>query len=586
MSSLIFSDLFNNATGADLNLTAYNSNYTVTQGAYTITPSGWLRNNSGTQAYIAVPATTSSAGTVVSFDIQVPSQLGGYMGIVIGSATAGNPYTGGVELRYTENGSIVLYRMDTVGNLHTQSLNLTSGNSSAPTIYHFEFFVSSSTISYTINGSPQASMSYPSGLTFGNFVTIESGPLGGSNSTDTAGIQIKNLFVYQGAATNVLPPDSIGLGLTPGHYINPGTSLEWMHTGNGIKVGTTGTTIGINVDVSPIGDSSYPWILSSLDNGPWVKTQLTTSGMYYITGGAPVFGHNAEIRFEPNAENNTWNIGTSFDGVRISGIQTDYGAGAGFVAPTGNATIRPKKALIFGDSITRGYNCTSLGGNACQLSFAALVGHGLNAETGIVAYSGQGVQKSASSPNPAPSFINTFTMYDSVNARNFGTPDYVLICHGTNDGGASATTLANDVTSMLTTIRNKVGANTLIVWASPSDNTILCSDNVTTVNTAILNGFNAYKTAFSGDDKTSYYDLSSRNYGFLTSTTTQYSTTAAGLQVHPNTEGHALLAADLVSHVKLQEGKFYDQQTVIAGSNSVSGTAGTVVAGVNSDILN
>ena len=206
------------------------------------------------------------------------------------------------------------------------------------------------------------------------------------------------------------------------------------------RTGFTGTSVSLAYNggftVSP-----YPEVWTRIDGQPWVQFTLTasTTGTLAVASGLANRNHLLEVHVKSTT------LGAERWGnplIYTTGIIID--AGSTVFAPI----ARSKHVLMYGDSITEGFRAInntaandtdqsdSLGSNA------RLLETGLDAEVGIVAFSGQGVLVAGNGDVPQANVIYN-QIYAGV-SRDFTTqpPDLILINHGSNDYASNASASA------------------------------------------------------------------------------------------------------------------------------------------------
>ena len=555
MPTPITTDTFSDTAGTNLSVHTPDTGGTwaypsfESGAAIAITAAGRVRNNlAGQSTAVGSVASTGNAVTV-TWDLYAASLSNGFLGVGIGAPSQAT--YAGYQARYDLNtAAFQIYSFGSGTLLGSTSYTLTAGQT-----YHCQFTVPDSAVSATktlyVNGSAILSVTDSAVATNGR-VYIDA--YNASAPTDTTGLQIDNLSFYNSAfapiTTTTLAPDAVGVALSPGNqYVVAGTSLQWIHTATSARFNFTGTSLGVNLDLSlltaaGISTALYPYLNWSIDGAGWQRTAVTS--VVALASGLASATHTAEVRYEPLDESDTW---TPHSAVKVIGWVVD--SGSALSAPTGNAAVRSKLAVLMGDSITRGYAAV----NSALTSYGPLLGHALNAEIGIIGFSGQGWGKAAT--NVAPAFTSTFGYFDSAHARTLPTLDYFLIAQGTNDGTTSG--LSTLVQSQLATVRSATGARTLIVILLPFNGQQA---------TPITTGINAYIAATS-DPRVLIVDTSTRHLGFTANggPATQYAVDG----VHPTSEGHALLAADLVAAIKTFESASPSLYATPGSSRTVGG---------------
>ncbi len=432
----------------------------------------------------------------------------------------------------------------TVINLTGNATGWTAGTPGTPT-FSVSGVTGASISSQTVSDATHASLSIVTGTATGT-LTI----------TDPSHSTTQTTLVSQ--ATNVIAPDATGIFLTPGSY-DSGTYVQWEHTAAGAKFNFTGGILKADLDESLLvnvgrAKASFPYINWRVDGGSWQRTQAypdstTTQVMTLATGLSTTTTHSAEVRFEQGSETDTW---TPQDAVNLTGWEVQSGSAISAPSPEASTTVsaagvslglRPKRMMIFGDSITRGYNAessstapgqdlTGAGHTFALDSWGPLFAQALDAEVGIVAYSGQGWRHFMT--NGGPAFPVSYPMYDSTHSRTMPSNlDYVVVALSVND--STAYNMANTVSTWLTNVRAAVGASTYI-FVAPN-----LGDVSSTIVNNVDSGVNAYKAANPTDTKVFIIDPGGNFMGTPPGTYWYQGT------VHPNNLGHALLASDLAT---------------------------------------
>ena len=256
-------------------------------------------------------------------------------------------------------------------------------------------------------------------------------------------------------------PDTIAVtdsnlvsGCTPYNWIVSGSSLWTVHTPAGLQFSFSGTALAVNVDVSAMSAysaTSYPVIVYSVDNGAFTQVQLTSSTTAItLASGLSAGTHTVDIwQTKTSSTGDNW---TPTNGLKITSFSVSSGGA------TVSRTLPTRRALIYGDSITRGRGMDDTvlpGGNglhAWSMGLAAALG----ARPGIVGISGQGWTNVGAGSEldfeDAWDFVKTGTSRLSIGLLS-PMPDYIAICHGTNDSSASDAAVTAAVTSTLNQIR-------------------------------------------------------------------------------------------------------------------------------------
>lgn len=343
------------------------------------------------------------------------------------------------------------------------------------------------------------------------------------------------------AATNVKSSSTYALKVNTGAYLKFKLTVAGGGAGNvSILLDTTAYN-GLTANTCPTISYSY-------DKRPFTNALLAYSAAdvtQALFTGIAAGTHDVEIRFKSvggaalGSTADRWT--TPKYAVKVKGIAIDA------TASVPSQTTRTYRAIFFGDSHSEGDNVLLAEGdsgndlaNASNDAFrtwAAFVAAGMNAEYGLVAYGGQGVDKgigftTASSTNPSlynsTAANQSWDKYFASTARDITspvTPDFIFIKSGYNDSGLSAA----NVTSLVDAIRTAVGSTPWIFWVSGT------GSNEANIATGVAAAASPAKTKY-----ISITDLVTEG------TASEYSGDASLGSSHPNVLGQALAAAEVI----------------------------------------
>lgn len=242
-------------------------------------------------------------------------------------------------------------------------------------------------------------------------------------------------------------------GLTPYNVVKSGSSyVGFVYRGSGFQVSFSGTDLSANVDVShlsgyPSGD--YPWLLFSVDNGPFSQVLLaSTTVSIPLVNGLTDGVHTVDAYLQANVS--TYSIMTQADALKITGFKCS--TDGSFVA----RTLRTRNVLILGDSITSGSRLGSGGAPDGVSAPSQAFAEALNARPGLVGIPGQGYTQAGAGgePDVETSWPTIATGFSRLSSGLISPmPDAIVIAHGTNDTGATDAAVATAVTNTLTAIR-------------------------------------------------------------------------------------------------------------------------------------
>lgn len=300
--------------------------------------------------------------------------------------------------------------------------------------------------------------------------------------------------------------------VTPENWFPRSTSvLETSSPGAYFKMGFTGTSLTLTLDTSSFA-FEMPKIGVQIDGGAIkyipIGTIYSSALTVPLASGLAAGNHQARVSLEGLGYVDRWE--SDIDHLKIIGITIDSGAHT--FAPT----LRPKRIVAYGDSISEGATTLSnenfVANAQWSTTWEAVLGDKLNAEVSAIAYQGQGYEQTGQ--GKVPGFISAWNFVRSGMARTFSSPDYVFIHHGSN-----GTTTQSDVTTMLSRLRS-VYPNAAIYQDVPFGGY---------ARAAITAGFQAQS-----DPKVYFIDLGTQGQNVVTANSTDGE--------HPTPTGDALLA--------------------------------------------
>lgn len=256
--------------------------------------------------------------------------------------------------------------------------------------------------------------------------------------------------------TKIIHVNDASIYVPDSTYVNGSTYAQTAAPGTLLKVDLPSTTIGVNVDVSPlvtgsIAAGNYPWARLLVDE---VATDVQLSSPQIQVSGLAAGTHKLEVMLLRSLQTvdrytNPTNV------LRVTGIMVDGGVTP--VAPT----LQSKRLLALGDSGTEGILATSASypaGNDSLQIWPRMLGAALGAE--VIQLGWGGIGYSTAGNGNVPHTINSYKNHFSGQARTYHTVDDVVVALGTNDMGL----VADDVVALLSDIRTTLGASTWI-WA-------------------------------------------------------------------------------------------------------------------------
>ena len=256
--------------------------------------------------------------------------------------------------------------------------------------------------------------------------------------------------------------------LAPGTFGVAADTMQASAPGAYVKFGVTGTAnLSLRVDTTPLaGYSVPPTVRWSINGASWTDAGLTSQTSISLSSSLdPGTVNQVEIYFiassTTDGEGIRWgSAGVSpTDVVRITGITIDNGG-----TISAYAALRPKRALIYSDSIGEGQHVLPGGANDALQAFPTVLALAMNAEYGQVCYGGQGFE--AVGNVGIPTFMDTYSLYSAGRSRSFAGLDYIFVVHGGNDARkptpVSGSAIQADVATLLPSLRALAGPSTVI----------------------------------------------------------------------------------------------------------------------------
>jgi len=261
-------------------------------------------------------------------------------------------------------------------------------------------------------------------------------------------------------------------------YRNGSSFMQSPNPGAYLKVGFTGTSLSLGVDVSPetganLAPTQYPVVRYSIDYGSATTLQLTPSTTQIkCASGLRSSVHNLYIQYVAGyVFEDFW---TPINVVRLTGFAVD--SGSALIAPFGAGAARPKDILCFGDSITNaddnmatfsGGITNAVGTQDAEFGYVPPIAAAIGAEYGVVAYGGASWDGGAADGGHTPGLMTFYSALDSMHSRlSQGklspTPSDIFINMGENYGPADG-----DVSKLIASLRAASSAETNIFVIVP-----------------------------------------------------------------------------------------------------------------------
>ena len=553
---LFTNDTFTDTTGTLLeNHTGstgatWTKNPAFSTGSAVITNANRIRGGATNGIYYA-SGTPASADYDVEADLFVAS-VAGAAGLLGRENTAAGTY----YLLDYETGSTA-WKLYAIVNGSTAASTSFSQTLTVGQTYHVRLAMRGSSITGYVNGTAVVS------LTDSNITAAgKAGVYFGQADTDSTGFHLDTLTA---ATPNVITPSDTNLLLSPYNWFTDGVGAMQSNNARAsstlARSNTPGAYAKLNFTASSAGYATLLLDTSSLSgitaaNCPTLLVSLdgqafTTPLLAYATGTTRLTistnlspgSHTLSIIFRGVNLSSTSSMGdrwtTPASCVTITGIELD-GKGSASAAPT----IRSKRLLVYGDSITEGADAVgSANANADQdasQTYAQLLGVALNAEVGIVGFSAQGytvagygnIPKLYDTATPSNSSFDKFYagITRLISGKLSPAPDFIAILMGKNDVGSSDASVTNSVSALITAIRTAAPLAQIFVII-PFDGT-----KRSAVSAGVTNA---------NDPNTHLIDLG---------TNIQPTLATGGVytndSIHPNVRGHAQFSALLASSLQ------------------------------------
>lgn len=418
--------------------------------------------------------------------------------------TATGPSGGSVGVAST-NFTVTLGSGGVVGNVTVTPSDGGDGGTFTPSTVNINNGSTSATFTYTAASSGAKTLSF----------------------TNNGGLTNPSNLTYTATTDQTIYCDSASIIKSPSNWHLTGTSgsqaAETVWPGSYMRLRFDGTAIAINVDTT--GLSAYPWVFYQIDAGTPVVAKLTAGQTVINITGLSSGAHELNVIYQAKDNYNQANTWGDAQKLRILSFLPSGGTGV-LSAPT----ARPRKAIIYGDSITAGLSVTAppgvttaLGINAATASYANHIGIGLNAEFDQAGCGADGW--TVGGVGGFPALPSGWNLKKPGISRDISMHDYIVTIHGYNDG---VTDIASSViTNWLTSVRavNTTG------WI------FLCVPFSGRQRGSITTGVANYITANPSETKIKVIDLGST---FYQSQSNGYYTTDG---IHPNSWQTGRLAA-------------------------------------------
>ena len=457
------------------------------------------------------------------------------------------------------------WKLYTVVNGATQNTTTFTQTLTNGVTYHMRLALRGSQITCYVNGV-QVIQITDSNITAAG----RAGIFFGAATTDSTGYHLDNL---NAAPTAAVPVTDANVFFSPYNWYSDGggtvqsnnvkgssTYAQTSCPGAYLKLSVSASASGyvaLLLDTTPLNGitaANCPTLSISVDGQAFTSQLLAyATGTTRVALGPSLAAgtHTVIVYFKSVTLSSSLAMGDRWtapaSAVKVTGLEVDSRGTA-----TAAQTLRSKRAIVYGDSILEGADCVgSTNANADQdatQTFAQLLGQGLDAETGIIGFSGQGwtvagygnVPALYNATDASQAWNKHFAGQSRLAAGLFApAPDVLVVLHGKNDGsqGAADATVTSAVSTWLAAARTAAGVAAKIFVVITFDGT---------KRSALLVGFSAYQ-ASTADGNAKLIDLG---------TAIQSTLASGGLNtndaIHPNTRGHATFGAMLVRQLQSQ----------------------------------
>ena len=528
---------------------------------HTYTLTATATGTSATTLTLSLYDDTSSTlvGSTTQTDSTASLQKAGQEGLFVNSGSSGTTVALGNYVSYIDNASSAATDYTLTG---PSSINLNQTSSNFAACPNGTY-----TGTITPNDGGAGGTFTPSSLTFSGLSDCQTFTYSPSSSgtktiSTTSSPSLSN---PSGLSTSVTDPTATisitnsNLDWSPYNWhFNGSTFAETQAGGGYVKVAFTGSTLGLNIDTSAEQVDLSQIIVDTFIDGsstPISKNLSQASGnLLTITNSLSSGNHYAVIYLSntPCNCNNRYDEGQN--NLRVTSLQL-ANDGSGHILSLSGTPLQKEatKILIYGDSITEGYNTELNNISTAETEYSADLGRSLGVEYGQVGYRAGAWNQPVDAANA--DFYNIgdtagswWANYDNAESRfntpNVpssglldGTPDAVYNNLGVNDyyGTTSSSLMTTKITDWLTDMRSALGSRPAIFMVVPFDfgNTGNSAEQV--YKTAWLAGITNYETANPGDTRVFVVDLGVNGYNIVQAN--------SGDGVHPNATAATSLAA-------------------------------------------
>ncbi len=298
---------------------------------------------------------------------------------------------------------------------------------------------------------------------------------------------------------------------SPYNWLTSGSEYaQSPNPGAYVKVGFTGTSIGVRLDVSPltlakVPAGHYPVVRYTVDGGPGMAVQLTpTTNILNCASGLRAGDHT--LLLEYIAGYVFLDFWSPVNVLRVTGFRLDSGASL-----VRQRQIQKLAVLFLGDSITNGDDdiatfehgiTNEVDTQDASIGYPSVVASGIGAEYGVVAYGGASWNGTAADGH-TPGLMTFYSMLDCLHSRMVAgklspIPDEIYVNMGENSGPKSG-----DVPKLLSALRAASSHRTHIFVIVPFSGRSRQS---------LRDGYKGYRKAAPSDSQVYLLDLGNHPY--------------------------------------------------------------------------
>eukprot|EP00823_Brevimastigomonas_motovehiculus_P000073 TRINITY_DN10178_c0_g1_i1.p1 TRINITY_DN10178_c0_g1~~TRINITY_DN10178_c0_g1_i1.p1 ORF type:complete len:377 (-),score=59.54 TRINITY_DN10178_c0_g1_i1:139-1269(-) len=309
-------------------------------------------------------------------------------------------------------------------------------------------------------------------------------------------------------ASTLISPTHPGWYFTEYNWYVSSAYAQSNNPGAYFKVGFSGTSAALKLDFKDTPQTPYMKLRYSVDDAPYIDVELptTTNPLPLASGLSAASNHSLLLYVLASMQSeDRWNEPSCV--VRFTNLVLDDKA---TIFPI---TLRPRRLLVFWDSIGEGVRVKSKSGshyetdltdNDSTMTWSNSLAAGLHAEVSVVAFGRQGYEITGNGNVPPLITPNddtqtAFNKLDSKHARSFTVqPDFIFSGHGTNDNGGGAKTTKHALAWLIA--QRQVTPRSHIFFSIPFGGFERAS---------LLNAFAQYQQQYPADSLTHLLDLGS-----------------------------------------------------------------------------